>query len=136
MAKKDTSGTEPQTAPETETPAPVAPAPVQRVKQVERQGSAAVPYVHRYPEVRGGVCEFCGVLDNTIPSQFQYKLCPHYRGQQLRCSYCDATKDPDEVLGRSVLNVYDHPDNPDKLVVVCDNYECTRKHEGRFQTAS
>lgn len=132
MAKENTSATESQFAPVPETPV-VQPT---RVKQVERQGSVAAPYVQRYPEVRGGICEFCGVLDNTIPAEFQYKLCPHYRGQQLRCSYCDETRDPDQVISKSVLNIYDHPDHPNKLVVVCDTYECTRRHQARFKTAS
>lgn len=127
MAEENTLGTEPQIAPEP------APAPV-RQKQVERQGVYAVPYVRRLPQVRGGVCEFCGILDKNIPSEFQYKLCPHFRGMQLRCSYCDETKNPDEVIGHSTLNIYEHPDNPDKLVVVCNSYDCTRKHEVRFQT--
>lgn len=133
MANEKLSDTEIQSAPVTE-PTPVvaqAPAPV-RQKRIERQGEQAVPYVHRMPEVRGGICEFCGVLDRNIPSEFQYKLCPHYRQMQLRCSYCDETKNPDEVIGHAVLNVYEHPDDPDKLVVVCNSYDCTRKHRSRF----
>jgi len=149
MAKKDTSATESQTAPDTEdakpvespeavneTPqTPVAPPPVKQ-RRVERQGGAAVPYVHKYPEVRGGICEWCGVLDPNLPSEYQYKLCPHFRGQQLRCSYCDETRDPDDIVGHHTLHVYDHPTNPDLQVVVCTSYECTRKHEQRFKTTA
>jgi len=105
-------------------------------RQVERQGVQAVPFVQRLPQVRGGVCEFCGILDKNVPSEQQYKLCPHYRGLNLRCSYCDETKDPEEIIGHAVLNVYEHPDNPDKLVVVCDSYTCTQKHEARFRTSA
>ncbi len=121
--------TESPKAPETE--APVA---QPRMRTIERQGDKSEPYTHRLPQVRGGVCEYCGILDPNVPSQHQYKLCGHYRNiGQLRCSYCDETKDPDEVIGMSALNVAEHPDNPDKLVVWCDRYECSRKHEKRFK---
>jgi hypothetical protein len=113
--------------------APVAPAI--RQKKIERQGEQAVPFVHRMPEVRGGTCEWCGVMDPNLPSEYQYKLCPHFRGLQLRCSYCDETKNPDDIIGHSILNIYEHPDNPDKLVVVCNSYDCTRKHRARFSTS-
>lgn len=128
-----TQGTEPQIAPE---PMPVvqAPQPIQpRQKVIERQGSKSEPYTEHWPQVRGGTCEFCGTLDANFPAEQQYKLCPHYRGMQLRCSYCDESKDPDQVIGHSVLNVHGHPDNPDKLVVVCDSYNCSRAHEARFR---
>lgn len=115
-----------------------APAPVsRRTPQIERQGAEGVPVTSYYPQVRGGICEYCGVLDPRIASEHQYKLCPHFRALgQLRCSYCEPTKDPNEVVGRSVLNIHGHPDNPDKLVVVCDSYTCSQKHEKRFKTSS
>lgn len=128
---KSTPKTELPPAPE---PMPIAPVRVQpRQKTVERQGSKAEPYVHHYPQVRGGICEFCGVLDRNIPSEFQYKLCPHYRGLQLRCSYCDETKNPDEVIGHACLNIYGHPNDNDKLIVVCDALPCVSAHEKRFK---
>lgn len=103
-------------------------------KTIERQGSSSEPYTHRYPEVRGGVCEWCGILDANAPSEYQYKLCPHFRGiGQLACSYCPETKNPDEVARSSTLNVHIHPDNPNKLVVVCSSYECSEKHLSRFK---
>jgi len=103
------------------------------VKTIEKQGAKNVPYVHRYPEVRGGVCEFCGIIDPNKPSTEQYKLCPHWQGQPLECGYCPPTKNPEEVNYKSVLNIYDHPDRPDKLVVVCDNFSCVQAHENRFK---
>lgn len=106
-------------------------APVQ--KRIERQGSRAEPYVHHMPQVRGGICEFCGVIDNNVPSEYQYRLCPHFRGMELACSYCDAMKNPDEVVKKSTLNIMSHPDKPDTLIVVCDSYECSRAHQARFQ---
>lgn len=101
-------------------------------KRIERQGLRTEPYTKRYPEVRGGVCEFCGVLDSNVDSKDQYKLCPHFRGMQLICSYCDGGKNPDEVIYKSKMNTYDSPTNPNELVVVCDSYECVRKHRERY----
>lgn len=115
-----------QPMPQTYTPPPR--------RTIERQGGPTVPYTHRYPEVRGGVCEWCGVIDRTKPSNVQYLLCPHFSQiGELRCSYCDASKDPNDVIYRSTLNVHDHPTDATKIVVVCDSYECSNMHLKRFQ---
>lgn len=119
----ETPATEAQIAPQT-----VAP----RHLTIERQGGKTVPVTAIYPRVVGGVCEFCGVLDSNIPSQYQYKLCPHFRGINLRCSYCPEAKNPDDVNYHSILHIHGHPDHPDKLVVVCDSYECSRRHTERY----
>lgn len=125
------------TAPVTETPA--APLPTNwvmpRQKQLERTGDLTGPVSIRYPQIRGGICEYCGVMDNHQPSHMQYKMCPHYRGMQMRCVYCPATKDPNDVIDHAVINVAEHPDNPDKLVVWCDSYECSKKHNERFKVS-
>lgn len=113
--------------------APVQTPLVPRQMQVERSGEVSSPTSFRYPQVRGGICEFCGVLDGNQPSHMQYKLCGHYRGLQLRCTYCPETKDPDDVINHANLNIASHPDNPSKLVVWCDSYECSRAHEARFK---
>lgn len=114
-------------------PAPATTWVLPRQKQVERHGNTGSSQVHHYPQVRGGVCEFCGVIDPNQPSQYQYKLCPHYRGQNLRCTYCPEEKDVDDIAYHSTLNITDHPDNPNKIVVVCNSYECTKAHEKRFK---
>ena len=120
----ETPGTEPLYAPEP-------------VKTVERQGVRSEPSSHRYPQIRGGVCEWCGTLDSNVPPEPQYKLCPHFRGLgELRCSYCDETKDPTDVAYHSVLNVADHPDNPSKIIVWCNSYTCSDKHIKRFRRSS
>lgn len=127
---KKTPGTEAFNAP-VDTPVQ-APEPRQRL--IERHGGLTAPVSHRLPRVRGGTCERCGTLDPLVPAQFQYKLCPHFRGiDELRCSYCEETKNPTDVILHSVLNVAEHPYNPDQLVVWCDAYECSRKHEARFK---
>lgn len=136
----DTGATERVLAPVTEAPvvhavaasptyAPVAP----RQLRVERAGAQAEPMVHHFPQVRGGVCEWCGVLDSNTPSQYQYKMCPHYRGMNLRCSYCPAEKDPDEVVRSTKLEIVEHPDRPGVMIVVCSSYECEKKHQERFR---
>ena len=116
--------------------APVAQWTMPRQKTLERQGDASAAYSNRYPQVRGGICEWCGVIDNNQPSQYQYKLCPHYRGMQLRCTYCPASKDADDIIYHADLNVAEHPDNPDKLVVWCNSYECSKKHTERFKVSA
>lgn len=109
-------------------------APVQpRQKQIERQGQRSEPYTQRYPQVRGGTCEFCGVMDRNVPAEYQYRLCSHYRGMSLACSYCPDSKNPDDIVGHSTLNIAGHPDNPDKLIVWCDSYDCSKAHETRFR---
>lgn len=102
-------------------------------KQIERKGLNAEPMVAHYPTVRGGICDRCGVIDQNWDSVNQYKLCEHYRGKQLMCSYCPSTKDPDEVIRYSVLQIMDSPTNPNELVVVCNSYECSKRHTERFQ---
>ena len=136
MADKITSGTEPQNAPVTEPKAVVA-TPALRKLRIERQGSAGVPMTYKLPDVRGGQCEWCGVMDPAQPAEYQYLLCPHYREiGALRCSYCEERADPTDVLLHSKMLVYVHPDDPDKLVVLCGQYECTRKHEKRFSPSA
>lgn len=119
-----------------ESPAVRVTAPVQtqpRQLQVERQGARSEPYTRRFPEVRGGICEYCGVIDQNYPSQQQYKLCEHYKGMQLRCSYCPDSKDPDEVIYHTALKVAEHPDRPGTMIAWCDSYECSSAHLKRFQ---
>src|SRR3990167_7344483 len=102
-------------------------APVKRT--LERQGATTEAVTARLPEIRGGVCEFCGVLDGNVPAQFQYQLCPHFRGLgEMRCSYCDEAKNPTDVILKANLKVAAHPDHPSKLVVWCDSFECSDKH--------
>lgn len=130
--------TERELAPETVVPAYIPQPKPQAPRQmrIERQGSRSEPYTQRFPQIRGGVCEFCGVLDGNVPSQYQYKLCPHYRGMQARCTYCPESKDPDEVVYHANMNVATHPDNENILIMWCDAYECSRAHEARFKKAT
>jgi hypothetical protein len=140
MAKKNDlpqveAATERVSAPEpvaTFVPQPVY-QPTPRQMRVERSGSQSEAYTRRFPQIRGGICEFCGVLDRNVPSQHQYKLCPHYRGMQARCTYCPENKDPDDIVYHTDMNVAEHPDNPNTLIMWCNSYDCSRAHEKRFK---
>ena len=103
----------------------------------ERQGAKPGPMVRHFPQVIGGVCEYHGIIDNTKPSTEQYKLCPndgvHPPYSYIRCSYCDENKDPDDVIYKSTMNIYSHPDKLNVLMAVCDNYTCLEKHRKRFE---
>lgn len=104
-----------------------------RNKRTGSYGTSGSAMVNRYPDVRGGICEFCGVLDQNVESQYQYKLCPHYRGMSLACDYCGGKRDADEVAYHSTLLITDHPDDPNRLVVRCNAYPCIQAHEKRFK---
>lgn len=123
--------TEHQTAPDTAVqPTYVAPRP----KRLERQGAFNSPVTERYPEIRCGICTKCGVLDSHVPSEHQYKLCPHYRGMgEVRCSYCPDTKDPVDVMKSHMLQVAASPHDPSTLIAWCNSYDCSRRHLERFQ---
>lgn len=116
---------------------PTAPSALQpRQMQMERQGDYSSAFSRRFPEVRGGVCEYCGVIDGNFPSEEQYKRCEHYKGMQLRCTYCPSHKNPDDVINHTVLRIAEHPDIPGKLIVWCDSFDCSRAHEQRFKVNS
>ena len=103
--------------------------------EVERIGGASSGTTFIYPEVRGGVCEFCGIIDGNYPSNYQYKLCQHYRGKQLACSYCPSEKDVDDVITHARLRILQHPDNAKKLVICCDAFDCKKAHEKRWKVS-
>lgn len=104
---------------------------------IERQGQKSVPMSYMYPRVIGGVCEFCGIVDNKFPSTEQYKLCPHFKSVgELRCSYCPENSNPEDVIYHADLKIHTHPDNPNKLVVVCDSYTCSQAHIKRFDRSA
>ncbi len=52
---------------------------------------------------------------------------------ELRCSYCPENANPEEVVYHADLKIHTHPDNPNKVVVVCDSYNCSQAHLKRFQ---
>lgn len=108
---------------------------VPRIKRIERQGVSTAPMVHHYPPIRGGLCDWCGVIDPQFKGP-QYQLCPHYRGQHIACSYCDSSRSQEELTKRTVFSVTDSPFNSEEMVVCCDNYECVKKHRARFDRSA
>ncbi len=119
------------------TPAAVSqPAPIPR--QTERKGGVSGFTTRIYPRVIGGVCEKCGILDKDAPSTDQYRMCEHYRTiGMLECSYCDPTKDVQEMTRISNLYIYDHPYKKDEygrpvLGCVCDSFTCQDKFNKEF----
>lgn len=104
--------------------------------QVERVGNMTSGITETFPEVRGGICEYCGVIDGNHPSHMQYRLCPHYRGMDLRCTYCPASKDSEEITNHSVLRILKHPEKSNTLLIHCNSFECLEKHKKRWQVAN
>ncbi len=96
------------------------------------RGASNAPMSRRFPRVIGGTCEFCGTLDSYQPGQYQYKLCEHYRGMDLKCVYCPQAKDQEEVVRNSTLNVAEHPYHPGELIIWCGSFECSKAHEQAF----
>ena len=103
-----------------------------RNMRLTQRGAPSIPMSRVFPEVRGGQCEFCGTIDPNQPGDLQYKLCPHFRGMDLKCVYCPHSKDQNEVVRNSVLKVREHPYHPDELVIWCQSFECKKKFEEQF----
>lgn len=97
------------------------------------RGVVSSPVSRVFPQIRGGQCEHCGTIDSYQSGEVQYKLCPHYRGMEMRCVYCPQNKDQDEVVRNSTLNVREHPYRPGELLVWCNSFECTKKHQEAFK---
>lgn len=106
-------------------------------RETEKKGGVNQQFTRVYPRVKGGQCERCGVVDKNQPAEYQYKLCEHYRGLSLECSYCEPTKDQKEVTRISDLYIYDHPTKRDSfgrpvLGVVCDSFTCQNSFNIEF----
>ena len=131
-----TPGTVPQSVQENKPVATVAVAsrPTYQPRRLERQGGSSAPSSERYPQIRGGTCEYCGVMDSNQPAEMQYRLCSHFRDLgEIRCSYCDETQDPKEVMLKAKINVAVDPDNNSNVIAWCNTTKCADKHIARFQ---
>jgi hypothetical protein len=100
------------------------------------RGVTSAPMSRRFPQIRAGQCEYCGTLDPYQPGDVQYKLCPHYRGMDMKCVYCGEKRNQDDVVRNSTLNVAEHPYRPGELLVWCNSSECAKAHEQAFKLAS
>lgn len=106
-----------------------------RDMKLTKPGEANVLQSRRFPTIYGGVCEACGVIDPNYPGEEQYKLCPHYKGRDMKCVFCKESADHDEVIRMSTLLVKEDPYAPGHLVTLCGSYECTRKFEAKYHIA-
>lgn len=97
--------------------------------KVERKATPLVPSAKKYPDIRAGICEFCGILDKNVPIDKQYTICPHYQGVDIFCTYCGKSED---IIKDRALHIYELDEDPGKLVIVCDDYACRNKHNQRF----
>ncbi len=123
--QNNASGTSPQTANVNYSSQP-------RNMRLSSGGASNAPLSRVYPEIRGGQCEHCGTLDPQQPGNLQYKLCPHYRGMEVRCIYCPGHKDSEEVVRSSKLIVRGHPYREGELIVACQSFECQQKLREAF----
>lgn len=97
------------------------------------RGVTSAPMSRVFPEIRGGQCEYCGTIDPNQPGHLQYKLCPHYRGMDMKCVFCPSHRDQEEVIRHSRLIVREHPYHPGELVTLCGEFECLKKFETAFK---
>ena len=107
-----------------------------RNMHITQPGESSVPVSRRFPDVRGGVCEYCGVIDRNYPGDQQYKLCPHYKGMNLKCTFCKEGDDHEQVVRMSKMLVMEDPYLPGNLITHCGKYECQRKFEKRFNIST
>lgn len=103
-----------------------------REMRISQPGESNVPFSRQFPEVRGGVCAFCGVIDKNYPGDQQYKLCPHYKGMNLKCTFCKESEDHEQVVRMAKMLVMEDPYLPGNLITHCGKYECQVKFEKRF----
>ncbi len=86
----------------------------------------------RWPDIRGGICEFCGIMDSTQPAWDQFKLCPHYKSMDVRCIYCPVGTDMDDVVKGRTIKVRERLDKPGVLTMWCTDFKCEQAHWTRF----
>lgn len=103
-----------------------------RNMRIGAPGEATELRTRTFPTIYGGVCEACGVLNNNYPGQVQYKFCEHYKGLNLKCSFCKESADHDDIVRMSAMLVKEDPYTPGTLVTLCGSYECTKKYEAKY----
>lgn len=88
--------------------------------------------VRQFPWIKGGQCDYCGVVDPNYPGDQQYKFCMHYASRNMKCVFCKESADHDDVIRMSSMKVIEDPYAPGNLVTMCGSYECTRKFEQKY----
>ena len=110
------------------TPSPMTPSNM----RLTPRGATSAPLTRHFPEVRAGQCAYCGTIDPHQPGHLQYKLCPHYRGMDLKCIYCSPNRDQAETVKQSTIKVFENPYRPGELVTHCGSFDCVKKFEEAF----
>ena len=100
--------------------------------KLSRPGESSELYSRNFPRILGGTCEECGVIDNNYPGQVQYKFCKHYKGREMKCTFCKESADHDDIIRMSTLLVKEDPYAPGNLVTLCGSYDCTKKFETKY----
>lgn len=114
------------------------------------------------PAIICGVCESCGsshyvggdvskVTNKNGEIEYRYTggkwhdinatNCKHYKGLPIRCSYCKETFDGGkdnlnkfkDLLATRIVYVMSFEDDPKRLIMYCDSFECKEKHIKRIK---
>jgi hypothetical protein len=59
----------------------------------------------------------------------------NYKGLNIRCTYCPRDADMRRVIKDRTLHIFGSPDNPNKLIVVCSDYRCNKKHQDKYNNS-
>lgn len=73
--------------------------------------------IFRMPNIRAGVCEFCGL---------SYKECQHYKDVNIVCSYCLRG----DIIQERILEVYKNDKN--ELIIHCNDFDCHNRFNKEF----
>ncbi len=96
------------------------------------RGVSSEPQVRVFPAIIAGTCEHCGTLDKNQPGDYQYKLCPHYRGMDMKCTFCPLSENQEEVVRARTILVREDPFMPGNLVTCCTGTECVKKFRAKY----
>lgn len=117
------------------------------------------------PAIICGVCEHCGsseyvggevkkVTNGQGELEHRYAgghweerdatMCKHYSGLDIRCTYCQEKFTGlktrlgkfAEILATRIVYVMSFVDQPKKVIMYCDSFECKEKHIKRMNSSS
>jgi hypothetical protein len=129
--------------------------------EVEVTDTGSRPHFFR-PAIICGICEACGtseyvggevkkVTNKMGEIEYQYKggewkpitalSCKHYKGLNIQCAYCGEKFTGSrsklgkftEVLSSRQITVMSFEDQPKRLIMCCDDYECRQKNSKRIR---
>lgn len=101
-----------------------------RVRTVTNPG---LPEHKRWPNIIGGACEFCGtgvyhtetarLITPLAANRYGVGQCEHYKDVEIRCSYCPAETDWNQLSQRKI-RVLEFASTPGELIMVCTDFGC------------